>query len=163
MACAIQASSMKLPELKKKVYEAWELLSGYRGCVVLPHNFKGEVRKEFGDLRCKDTWIRALARYEALNASHDCLDAHHLILETFNFTKERWDYEYRHLIVDEFLAIPGAVDLIKVGLEALFSEESFTHEERSSAYGFLELVAEKQERGLPTTEFTRRLTAARTP
>lgn len=113
---------MKLQELKHKVYEAWEFLSGYRGCVVLPENFKGEVRKEFGDLRSKKTWTQALAHYEALNAFHDCLDAHYLILHTLNFTEDRWDYELRHLIFEEFLTIPGALGLLKLGLEQLISE-----------------------------------------
>lgn len=65
---------------------------------MLAENFKGEMRKEFGDLRFKKTWIKALARYEALNAFHNCLDAHSLILHTLNFTEDRWDYEFRHQI-----------------------------------------------------------------
>jgi hypothetical protein len=154
-----RASPMKLPQLKEKVFEAWEFLSGYRGCVVLPENFKPEVRREFGDLRRKDTWIRALARYEALNAFHDCLDAYHLVLHALNFTSDRWDYDYRHLIFDEFLMIPGALDLIKLGFEQLLSV-SFTDQDREEAHGFFELVAEQQGRvGLPV-EFAGRLPTA---
>lgn len=111
---------MKLNELKQKVYTAWEFLSGYRGCIIQPENFKLEVR-QFGDLRRKDTWIKALARFEALNASHDCLDAYNLILQTFNFTPNRWDYEFRYVIFDEFLMIPGGLELIQLGLEQLLS------------------------------------------
>lgn len=156
MASSIRASPMKLPKLKEKVYEAWEFLSGYRGCVVIPENFKPEVRREFGDLRRKETWVKALARYEALNAFHDCLDAHHLVLHTFNFTSDRWDYEFRHRIFDEFLMIPGALDLIKLGFEQLLSA-SFTDHDRKEAHGFFELVAEQQGRvGLPV-EFAGRL------
>lgn len=159
MACATRASPMKLPELKQEVYDAWEFLSGYRGCVVLPENFKPEVRREFGDLRRKETWIKALARFEALNAFHDCLDAYHLVLHTFNFTPDRLDYEYRHAIFDEFLTIPGALDLLKLGLEQLWSN-SFTNDDREETHGFFTLVAEQQRRsGLPT-EFVGRLSAA---
>ena len=150
MAVSSRASpmSMKLYELKRKVYDAWEFLSGYRDCVVLPENFKGEVKKEFGDLRYKETWIKALARYEALNAFHDCLDAHSLILHTLNFTEDRWDYEFRHRIFDEFLMIPGALELLKLGLEQLMS--GVTSSDRGDADGFYQLVAEQQGRdGLP--------------
>ena len=150
--------SMKLPELKSQVYEAWELLSSYLDCVVLPENFKQEVRQEFGDLRYKETWVRALARYEALNAFHDCLDAHYLIRYTFNFTEDRWDYEFRYRIFDEFLMIPGALDLLKLGLEQLMSD-SFTPNDRREADGFYQLVAEQQGRDLLPTELAGRLPA----
>ena len=151
--------SMKLYELKPKVFDAWEFLSSYRGCVVLPENFKHEVRKEFGDLRYKETWTRALARYEALNAFHDCLDAHYLVLHTLNFTEDRWDYEFRHRIFDEFLIIPGALDLIKLGLEQLMSD-SFTPSDRRDADGFYQLVAEQRGRDRLPTELAGRLTEA---
>lgn len=134
---------MKIRELKTKVYEAWEFLSGYRDCVVLPNNFKSEVRKEFGDLRYKKTWTCALARYEALNAFHDCLDASSLVLYTFNFTQDRWDYEFRDRIFDEFLTIPGSLDLLRLGLEQLMSN-TFTPQERKNAHGFYQLVQEQQ-------------------
>jgi hypothetical protein len=147
-----------MSELKEKTYEAWEFLSGYRGCVVLPEEFRSTMRREFGDLRKKVTWTKAIARFLALNAFHDCLDAHTLVLETLNFTPLRWDYEFRDLIFDEFIMIPGAIDLIKLGLNQVFSA-SFTDAERDEAHGFFELVSREQERiGLPT-EFAGRLPA----
>lgn len=154
MAVTPKASpaTMKLPELKQRVYEAWEFLSGYRGCVVLPENFRPEVRQEFGDLRYKETWLKALARFEALNAFHDCLDAHDLVLHTFNFTSDRWDYEFRHRIFDEFTMIPSALDLLKLGLEQLVSDH-----DRRQAHGFFELVAEQQGRDRLPVEFDRKL------
>ena len=147
---------MKLYELKPKVYDAWEFLSSYRGCVMLPEHFKADVRKEFGDLRYKETWIRALARYEALNAFHDCLDAHSLVLHALNFTKDRWDYEFRYRIFDEFLTIPGALDLLKLGLEQLMSD-SFTPSDRRDADGFYQLVAEQRGRDRFPTELAGRI------
>lgn len=163
MTTSSQASpiSMKLRELKSKVYEAWEFLSSYRDCVVLPEHFRGEVRQEFGDLRYKETWMRALARYEALNAFHDCLDAHYLVLHTLNFTKDRWDYEFRYRIFDEFLIIPGALDLLKLGLEQLMSD-SFTPSDRRDADGFYQLVAAQQGRDRLPTEFAGRLPGTHT-
>lgn len=153
--------SMKLHELKQRVYEAWEFLNGYRGCVVLAENFKPDVRQEFGDLRYKETWVKALARYEALNAFHDCLDANYLVLHTFNFTEDRWDYEFRYRIFDEFLMIPDALDLLKLGLEQLVSN-SFTDHDRRQAHGFLELVAGQQGRRGLSAQLTGQLPAAHT-
>ncbi|HBB35047.1 MAG TPA: hypothetical protein DDZ80_27250 [Cyanobacteria bacterium UBA8803] len=133
---------MKLAQLKQKVYEAWEFLNTYKGRVLQPENFKLEMLS-FGDLRRKDTWVSALARFEALNAYHNCLDAYMLILNDFNFTRDRWDYEYRHQILDEFLMIPDALDLLELGLEQLL-KEPFAPENRREASGFFELVEEQR-------------------
>lgn len=146
---------MKLNELKQRVHEAWEELNTWKGGVVMqPENFKPEIRT-YGDLRRKDTWSKALARLRALNSWKGCLDAYSLILYDFNFTPDQWDYEFRHQILEEFLYIPGALDLIKLGLEQLYSAD-FTPKEREEAHGFFELVAEQQaRRGLPINDIRR--------
>jgi len=133
---------MKLLELKQKVYYAWERLNSFKGILAQPERFKVEM-KEFGDLRRKDTWTKAIAQFEALNAYKSCLDAYVLILNDFNFTPERWDYEFRYQILDEFLMIPDGLELIRLGMEQLFSS-TFTPQEREEAHGFFELVAEQQ-------------------
>ncbi len=127
---------MQLQELKQQVYQAWECLSTFNLAVVQPENFKSEVRQQFGDLRRKETWVKALARFAARNCYDACLNAHSLILYDFNFTRDRWDYEYRYLILEEFLTIPGALDLIQLGLEQLFSLHS-PHTNGSKLMGFL--------------------------
>lgn len=78
---------MKLSVLKQKVYESWETLNSFKGQLLNLESFKPEVR-QFGDLRCKDTWVRALARFEATFAHKSCLDAWSLILYSFNFQPE---------------------------------------------------------------------------
>lgn len=146
---------MKLSELKEKVYQAWKDLNTWKGGILMqPENFKPEM-KTFGDLRRKDTWIKALARFHATLAYNSCLDAWSLITHTLNFTPDDWDYEYRHLIFEEFLLYPDALDLLKLGLEQLYSAD-FTPREREEAHGFFELVAEQQtRRGLPTDNLWR--------
>jgi hypothetical protein len=135
---------MRISELKQQVYEDWHRRHWYNQAVCAPtaptrdEAFKREIRT-YGDLRSKSTWVRALARFSALNSYEACLDACNLILHDFNFTPERWDYEFRHQVVEEFLMLPGSLDLIKLGLEQLFSD-TFTQEERSQANGFFELV-----------------------
>ena len=135
---------MKLQELKEKVYECWTDLNTFKGVLAQPENFIPEMQT-FGDLRRKDTWVKALARFRATFAYRSCLDAWSLILYTFNFTPDYWDYEYRHAIFEEFLMYSDGIDLIKLGLEQLYSVD-FTQKDREEAHGFFELVAEQQAR-----------------
>jgi hypothetical protein len=135
---------MKLDELKEKVLEAWEFLTEFKSQIAQPGNFKPEV-KQFGDLRQKATWIKALARFEAINAHHSCLDASSLLLHGFNFTPDRWDYEYRHEILDEFLMFPDALDILRRGLEQIY-HAPYNASDRSEAHGFFELVEEQRTR-----------------
>lgn len=137
---------MRIKELKQQVYEEWHRRHWYHQAVCKPTTptgdemFKREIRT-YGDLRFKATWVKALARFSALNSYEACLDASNLILYDFNFTPDRWDYEFRHQVIEEFLMLPGALDLIRLGLEQLFSD-TFTQQERSQANGFFELVQE---------------------
>ncbi|MEM6256662.1 MAG: hypothetical protein AAF821_27485 [Cyanobacteria bacterium P01_D01_bin.156] len=132
--------TMKLPALKQRVWNTWKTLNSWKGELTSPpDSFVTEV-KGFGDRRYKQTWIRALARFEAIATYESCLDAWALILINFNFTPERWDYEYRYEILDEFLTYPDGLELIREGLEQLFSSD-FTPEERGQAHGFYSLVA----------------------
>ncbi|HBL11353.1 MAG TPA: hypothetical protein DD379_08080 [Cyanobacteria bacterium UBA11162] len=129
---------MKITELKDQVYQCWTDLSNFKGAVIQPENFKQEVR-QYGDLRRKSTWEKAYAAFWAKNCYDSCLDAWTLIRYSFNFTLDRWDYEYRYQIIEEFLQIPGAIELIQLGLEQLLSQP-FTQHDRRQAHGFFELT-----------------------
>jgi hypothetical protein len=144
---SVSVKPMKLVELKARVRYLWATYTDlYGDALVQPENFKPDIRKEFGDLRRRDTWEKAYSRYKALNSQIGLLDAHRLILFDFNFTTDRDDYEYRHQIFDEWLALPDGLDLIKLGLEQIFSVD-FTPREREDAHGFFELVQEHRGAG----------------
>ncbi|HEY9658128.1 MAG TPA: hypothetical protein V6C65_06725 [Allocoleopsis sp.] len=130
---------MKITELKKRVFEQWQRHCWFNQAVIQPELFKSEVRSQFGDLRRKATWEAALCRYLALNAEIGLLDAYTLITRTFNYTPDRWDYPYRLVVFEEFLTLPDSVELLRTGLEQLFSAD-FTPQERREANGFFELV-----------------------
>ncbi|ESA32776.1 hypothetical protein N836_24505 [Leptolyngbya sp. Heron Island J] len=134
--------AMKLPELKDKVWKAWAFLNEWKGQVLQPENYVSEI-KRFGDRRYKKTWVKALAYFKAVSAYENCLDAYMLILHTFNFTPDRWDYEYRHEILDAFLMYPDGMEIIKKGLEQLLSKD-FSPQEREEANGFYSLVEERE-------------------
>jgi hypothetical protein len=135
--------AMKLPELKRRVREAWEDLNTWKDGVLLqPENFVAEV-KRFGDRRYKQTWVKALCRFEAMLSYKSCLDSWTLVTMSFNFTPDRWDYEYRHQILDEFLMYPDGLAIIRDGLEQLVSSD-FSPQERENADGFFRLVAERK-------------------
>ncbi|NEQ51433.1 MAG: hypothetical protein F6K11_15045 [Leptolyngbya sp. SIO3F4] len=131
--------AMKLPELKKRVWNAWTRFNQASGVVTQPKNYVHDV-KQFGDRRYKVTWIKALAHFSAQASYESCLDAYMLVLNSFNFTPDRWDYEYRHEILDAFLMYPNGLELIKTGLEQLLE---LTPQEQDEAHGFFELVEER--------------------
>mgnify|MGYP001794700515 CR=1 FL=1 len=134
--------TMKLPELKERVGYAWDILNKWDGVVLQPENFAKEI-KAFGDRRYKKTWVKALCKFEAMLAYAGCLDSWMLLTSTFAFRPERWDYEYRHQIFDEFLMYPEAVEIIKTGLEDIFHKD-FDVQERDKADGFLRLLEERE-------------------
>lgn len=138
---------MKLPQLKERVWQLWVKLNSWKGELVSsPESFVAEM-KRFGDRRCKKTWIRALAQFKATRIHRNCLDAWTLIAFSFNYTPDRWDYEFRHEILDEFLTYPDGLELLKVGLEQIFASDDFDLQEQkeTSENGFFELVAEREE------------------
>ena len=133
---------MKLLELKKRVRRTWTILNKWNGVVLQPENFDKEM-KTFGDRRYKKTWIKALCKFEAMFAIEGCLDSWMLLTSTFDFRPDRWDYEYRHQIFDEFLLYPEAVEMIKTGLEDLFTKDVEV-QEREKADGFFRLLEERE-------------------
>ena len=139
MSNTTASSMMKLPELKKRVKRTWDIL--HTGFTVQPGQFEQEV-KAFGDRRYKKTWVAAMCRYEAMFAIESCLDSWMLLTNTFAFKPERWDYEYRHQIFDEFLMYPEALEAIKTGLEDLFSKD-FSNQQREQADVFFRLLEER--------------------
>jgi hypothetical protein len=154
---------MKLAELKKRVWCAWESLNTWKdGVVIQPENFDEEV-KRFGDRRYKETWVKALARFKAITIHRSCLDAWTLITISFNYTPNRWDYEYRYEILDEFLQYPDGLELIKTGLEQIFASDDFSPQEQKETRenGFFRLVEDRagNDRGLSLpTGFARTIT-----
>lgn len=135
---------MKIQDLKQRTWEAWAELNTWQGDLLLPGIYVEEIRR-IGDRRCKATWRKALARFEAMLIHQSCLDAWSLIRYSFNFTPDRWDYELRYEILDEFLSYSNGAELIKMGLEQLLSK-NFTTQERKAADGFFRLVEGQQGR-----------------
>jgi hypothetical protein len=135
---------MKLNRLKKNAYDNWQCLNRSKSAIP-GEGFKKDIRK-FGDLRRRNTWIKALAHYYAHSVHSNCLDAWSLITVTLNFTPDQEYYEIRHEIFDAFLMFSDSLELIKMGFEQLLSID-FTQQEKENMHGFFELVAEQQQRG----------------
>jgi hypothetical protein len=151
---------MKLTQLKQEVYDCWTRLSTYRDAIVQPENFLPEMRT-YGDLRRKSTWQKAYAAFFAKLNWDAGITEHTAIVHVFNFTPDRWDYELRYEILEEFLAIPGAMEFIMRGLEEIF--HSWDRDDKEYAKQFLEVVGEQPGRtGELTTRHLRRLISAST-
>ena len=131
---------MKLVELKQEVYELWERLSSYNGALIQLENFKPEVRY-YGDLRRKTTWQKAYAAFLAQNIWDADVGEYNLIVVQLNFTPDCWDYELRYQVLEQFLAIPGALEFVVRGLEQIFCSAS--REDKECAYGLLAMVSEQ--------------------
>ncbi|HAG81236.1 MAG TPA: hypothetical protein DCL61_08695 [Cyanobacteria bacterium UBA12227] len=134
---------MQLNELKQQVYELWKCVCKFNGAIVQPENFKPEVRT-YGDLRRRSTWEKAYAVFFAkLNWDSD-ISGHTAICYVFNFSPNQWNYKIRYEIIEQFLAIPGAMEFIIRGLEDIFN--SADKEDIEYAKQFLEVVGKQQGR-----------------
>lgn len=140
---------MNFASLKQLTYDFWLDVLHIRRVVIDPSQFKIELRNQFGDLRLRATWEKALARYYAQIIHDACLDACNLILYGLNFNPGDRLYPYRHAIFEEFLAFSDGLDMLKLGLEDIFQTDNFTTQERQEAKdnGFFELVREQSPGG----------------
>ena len=120
---------MELKALKNQVFYEWTRLHEFEKAIAQPENFKLEVKRRFGDLRVKATWEKALCSFRALNLQFGYLDSYELLTIHLNFQPQDALYEYRYRILEEFLQLPDAVELLRSGLEQLFSAD-FTPQER---------------------------------
>ena len=155
---------MKLAELKGKTWKLWFSLNSWKGELTTPVERYAEDIRFFGDLRRKETWIKAFVKYDAQLSHESCLDCWALITIVFNFTQDRDDYEYRHEIIDEFLLYPNGLDLIRQGIEEIFNDD-FASKDRNDAHGFFEFLEERERRDRGFSEsigFTGRLSAVTT-
>jgi hypothetical protein len=107
---------MLLEELKTKTQKEWQDYLWFQEALIQPELFESEI-SHFGDLTLPETWVQALCRFRAYNCQFGLIDAHRLITHDFNFTPDRWDYEFRFQILEEFCQLPDGLDLIRMGLE----------------------------------------------
>jgi hypothetical protein len=133
---------MKINELKAKAYDRWVTINEFKQCLIQPKNFKVEVRKRFGDMRRKDTWIKACSHFwaQVLDACWDIQNTE-LITLFFNFKETDPEYEIRHEIFEAFMQFPDSLERIRNGLERLLGEPINEKEERA-INGFFKLAQE---------------------
>lgn len=151
---------MKLQELKSATHYQWRNLYRRESALVRDGDFQAEIRQNFGDLRCRETWEAALCHFLA-RSIHDCrLDGSTIVIGLCPQEGDRY-YPYRERIFDEFLTHPDSLELLRNGLEQIFGESDYcTEEERNDAKGVFELVQGQSARGRierGTVEFVRQL------
>jgi hypothetical protein len=136
---------MKLAQLKELAYEFWTDVLTINCAIIQPTNFQPELKGQFGDLRLRSTWEKALVRFYSQIIYDCCLDAHTLILHSLNIKPGDRLYPYRHDIFEEFLTYSDSLDLLKSGLEQVFQTNNFTPQQQQEARqnGFFELVKEQ--------------------
>ena len=129
---------MSMLELKQEVYDSWVKLVGYYNhALVEPEKFKPEIRK-YGDLRCKSTWRKAFAAFEAQAHWYSGITEHTAVVYVFGDAESVWDIELRRMMLEYFLTIPGAREFIVRGLEQVF--QSSDHSDKECANEVLAMV-----------------------
>lgn len=141
--------TMRLKELKEKVYSIWELVHTSKRTLIQPENFKPEIRT-YGDLRRKVTWEKALAVLWAKAMWSTNSDNFTLVTVMLNPSSGGWEYEYRYSIFEQFIAIPGAIECIKNGLEQIFDYYDDPSEAQEECRGLFELVQSTTGRAIGT-------------
>lgn len=134
---------MKMYALKDQVFKLWRKLNSWKGELTSPpQNYVSEICG-YGDRRYKRTWINALCRLYSTWLYETTLDSHMLITHGLNFHESDSLYPYRHQILDEFLMFEDGLDIIRHGLEVVFTTDDFTTEEREDVKnnGVLRLLA----------------------
>jgi hypothetical protein len=135
---------LKLDELKKLTWDYWHFYIDANDVTSQPSDFKSEIRKDYGDLRRKSTWVKAAARFVAASISLAASDSVMLITDDLNFAPDTPEYEIRYEVLDAFLEIPDMFEAIKIGFEQIFASGSPTRYEMDGIQGLLQWAQQRQ-------------------
>jgi hypothetical protein len=130
---------MKLKELKSASYRAWELVQRLEDTVIQPKNFWKEVHG-YGDLRCRATWEKIYAVFQASVIANPVLENCGMIQIYFCHPTSPELVCYNDLVLEEFLKYPTALDRIKDGLEQLYYQPAEPEDQQDAVY-FLKRIA----------------------
>ena len=133
---------MKLADLKERTQEYWSSTCIYEEVVIQKENFKGDIRKVFGDLRCKSTWERALCHYTARYHRLDGIGFPGLsLIHLFADLYEPWYSEYRDLLLESLLTLPNGAEYVLSHLQAL----DYNAETDDGIYGLVARAARERQ------------------
>ncbi len=133
---------LKLKQLREETYAAWELLGSSKGTylgapetVGLPphqaerlpwtnNTFKDDIRRQFGDLRCRDTWERAAIQLTAHQMVQSYMEPYEIVgyMASATYMRCYIRAHYGDRLIDAMLAFPEVLGIIKRGLEQLYEE-----------------------------------------
>ena len=133
---------LKFKQLRQETYAAWELLGSSKGVYLgapetadlskfqaekLPwtnQTFKNDIRKQFGDLRCRDTWERAAIQLTAHQMVQSYMEPYEIVgyMASANYMRCHIRAHYGDRLIDAMLAFPEVLGIIKRGLEQLYQE-----------------------------------------
>lgn len=147
---------LKLKQLRHEAYSAWELLCSTKGVYLgapesidlpepeasrLPWTnemFKADIRKQYGDLRRRDTWEKAAIQFTAHQMVQSYMEPYEIVgyMALPNYMKCPIRQSYGDRLIDAMLAFPDIVDVVRRGLEQLYYE-SENPGDRDIAQAFL--------------------------
>lgn len=133
---------LKIHDLRQEAYASWELLCSVKGVYKgapdsdelpeieasrLPWTnaiFKAEIRKTYGDTRCRKTWERAAIELTALQMVHSYLDPVEILsyMASPDFMRCPIRQNYGEQVIDFMLQVPEIIEIVKAGLEQIYTE-----------------------------------------
>ncbi|MFG6094073.1 hypothetical protein SPB21_02430 [Leptothoe sp. ISB3NOV94-8A] len=123
--------TLSIATLKNETYLEWELLHDEQGAYA--QGFKADIRKQFGDLRKRETWERAAVYYTALGVAEtpnleDWQKVCWIAIPGY-LGKDLLMEHYQPELLDCLMQMPKFVEIVKLGLEQVYQREDLDKEQ----------------------------------
>lgn len=148
---------LKINQLRHEAYQHWEtslyVLGLYNPSPLsmdlpkaeskrLPYTntaFKDEVRKRFGDLRCRSTWEAAAIWFAAQGMAQSYLEPYQIVgyMVSESYMNDVIRQHYGDQVIEAMLQFPEVIDIIKDGLEQVYTDTLY-HQERQLVEQFIQ-------------------------
>lgn len=134
---------LELKQLRQEAYIAWQWLyqaeTGYKNKLSLvtalqsesdlPYtdaHFKAEIRRLYGDLRCRTTWEQAAIALTANKISQHYLEPYEIVgyLTSSKYLNCTIRQHYGERLIETLLQIPEVLEMLQDGLEHLYHVSS---------------------------------------
>ena len=147
---------LTLKRLRQRAYAAWEVLCGIKGVYLgapesmdmsqedaarLPWTnevFKAEIRKTYGDLRCRVTWESAAIQLMAHMMVQSYMEPYQIVgyMASPAYMQCEIREQYGDRLIEAMLQFPEILDIVREGLEQLVKDPG-DPEDQTLATAFL--------------------------
>lgn len=130
---------LDLSRLRQETYKAWKWLQDSQAAnpnvlslapmigeshlgPYTDDQFKADIRRQYGDLRCRTTWEQAAITLTAHRISQNYLEPHQIVgyLTSSKYLHCTIRQHYGERLIDAMLQFPEILELLQDGLEHLY-------------------------------------------